>query len=542
MYPSIPEFFTRSALEHGRKTALRIPVTKGRRITYQRCTYQELLSLSTRAAVWLSSQGVREGDRVAILGRPSVSWAMAFFAIQKVGAVAVPLDAELQTPEAGRILMESETSILLCTPQRHEELRTLVDKVPSLRQVLALDSASGILSLWDVLPTVTDEPPDARPDAQALAVLMYTSGTTGDAKGVMLSHRNIVSNIEGLLQRMRFTPADRVVTIVPWYHIYGLTLTLLTPLWAGAQVTYTDDYRNLIDVVRRNSSTILVGVPKLYHALWRRLRDNIENQPIRRLLHRRAPRLLGRILKRRLLSPTFRFFASGGAPLAPEVSTALRRLGLGISEGYGLTETSPLITFCEPFSTKPGSVGRPLPGVEVRIDKPDTSGFGEVVVRGPNVTSGYYRNPKRTAEVLSEQGWLHTGDLGRLDQDGELFLAGRMKHVIVLETGKNVYPEEVEWELQQVPGIQEVLIHGTGPADRPSVAAMVYPNWEELRRQGITTPEAAQETLWHAIREAQKNLAAYKRLRSKEALTVMEKPFEKSTKQEIKRHLYTQKR
>ncbi|MFO8034541.1 MAG: AMP-binding protein [Candidatus Bipolaricaulota bacterium] len=539
VYPSIPEVFARSAKLHGEQVAIRIPAAKGRHISYRQATYRELWELSGRMAAWLSAQGVREADRVGLLGKPTVSWAIAFYAVQRLGAVAVPLDAGLQPAEVSRILGEAEAKVFICSPQRYEEFLPLRKNVPSLEEIVAMDTSPGTMSLWDILPDMVEKAPDARPEAKELAVLMYTSGTTGDAKGVMLSHKNLTSNVEALLKVLNISSSDRIVTIVPWHHIYGLTTTLLTPVSAGAQVTYTDDYRNLLEVIQRVECTILVGVPKLYHALWRRMKENIDGNGVRRLLHRFAPRLLGVFLKRRVLGPSFRFFASGGAPLAPEVGAALRRLGLGVSEGYGLTETSPILTFCEPFTRKAGTVGWPLPGVELRIDGRDAEGYGDVLARGPNISAGYYKNEQRTAEAFTQDGWFRTGDVGRIDEEGCLFLKGRKKHVIVLETGKNVYPEELEWEFHQIPEVEEVLVYERESGGRSTVAAMVYPNWDLLSQQAIKTKEAAHEFLWNKVKDAQNNMAAFKRLKGKEDLTLVDEPFEKSIKLEIKRHIYT---
>ncbi len=540
MYPSIAEVFARSAKQYAQNIAVRIPVSKGRHITYHQATYHELWELSGRMAAWLSAEGVGPGDKVSLLAKPAVGWAVSFFAVQRLGAVAVPLDASLQPAEVARILGEAEVKVLICSPNRYEEFLPLREEIRSLNRVVAMDSAAGTLSLWDVLPELPEDAPDMRPDHKELAVLMYTSGTTGDAKGVMLSHKNLTSNVEALLKVLKISSSDRIVTIVPWYHIYGLTTTLLAPVWAGAQVTYTEDYRNLLGVIRRVESTIVVGVPKLYHALWRRMKENIHGNAPKRWLHRFAPRLLGILIKRKVLHPEFRFFASGGAPLAPEVGTALRRLGLGISEGYGLTETSPILTFCEPFTKKAGTVGRQLPGVELWVEGADTDGFGDVLARGPNVTAGYYRNERRTAEVFTKNGWFRTGDIGRIDSAGYLFLKGRKKNVIVLETGKNVYPEELEWEFQQIPEVDEVLVYERRGKDRSTVAAMVYPNWELLQQQGIKTNEAVHDLLWEKMREAQNKMASFKRLKGKEDLNLVAEPFAKSVKMEIKRHMYTE--
>lgn len=538
---TIPEFFARSVEQHGRRVAVRIPVSRAGILQFQDATYRELGEYSGKLAAWLAGEGIGKGDRVALLSKPSVGWAVAFFAIERLGAVAVPLDAGLQPAEVSRILRECEAKLLFCAPHRYHEFTPLTREVPSLREVLSVDAALGAVSLWDVLPQGEVPVPEVQLDSEDLAVLMYTSGTTDDSKGVMLCHRNLTANIEAFLKVIEFTPGDNVVTIVPWYHIYGLTCTLLAPLWVGGTVTYTDDYRNLVAFARRVGVTVMVGVPKLYHALWRRIQENVEGDTLRRLLYRYFPRTLGKFLKNKLLGPQFRFFVSGGAPLAAEVGAGLRRLGLGMIEGYGLTETAPVLTVSDPFTPVPGNVGRPLPGVKVKIDKPDIEGYGEVIAWGPNVMIGYYKNPERTAEVLTPDGWFRTGDIGKMDVEGRLFLAGRKKNLVVLESGKKVHPEELEWEFSRIPEIEEVLVYEDRSRGEPMVAAMVYPNWQVLKKQGIEDKEKARALIWERIREAQRNLAQFKRLRDKDAITLVDRPFEKSTKQDIKRHLYVRR-
>jgi len=538
---SIPEFFARSVQHHGRRVAVRIPVSRGGVQQFQDATYRELGDLSGKLAGWLAGQGIGAGDRVGLIAKPSVGWAVAFFAVQRLGAVVVPMDGGLQPAEVARLMEESEAKLLFCAPHRYHEFTPLTRAVPSLKEVISVDVALGAVSLWDVLPDREAPIPDTRPDCEDLAVLIYTSGTTDDSKGVMLCHRNITSNIEAFLKVIEFTSEDSVVTIVPWYHIYGLTATLLAPLWAGATVTYTDDYRNLVAFARRVGVTVLVGVPKVYHALWRRIQENIEASWARRLLHRFLPKVVGMVLKKRLLGPQFRFFVSGSAPLAADVALGMRRLGLGMIEGYGLTETSPLLTLSDAFTTYPGNLGRPLPGVKIKVDKPDIEGYGEVIAWGPNVMLGYHKDPERTQEVLTADGWFRTGDIGKLDVEGRLFLAGRKRNLVVLESGKKVHPEELEWEFSQIPEIEEVLVYEDRSRGEPLVAAMVYPNWALLKRQGIASPEKARARVWARIREAQRNFASFKRLKDKECVTIVEEPFAKSTKQDIKRHLYVRR-
>ena len=210
-------------------------------------------------------------------------------------------------------------------------------------------------------------------------------------------------------------------------------------------------------------------------------------------------------------------------------------MGLGIMEGYGLTETSPLLTMAEAFPPEPGMTA--IENIELRIANPDENGVGEIVAHGPNVMEGYYKNPEATAEVLEPDGWFHTGDLGTYER-GRLVICGRAKNVIVLETGKNVYPEEIEWELATIPAIEEIMVHEGERQGAPAVCAKIYPNWTYLKGHGITAPDAAIETLWEAIRDRSENLAMCKRIKNKDCIALVDEPFQKSVKLDIKRHLH----
>jgi long-chain acyl-CoA synthetase len=280
--------------------------------------------------------------------------------------------------------------------------------------------------------------------------------------------------------------------------------------------------------------SIFTGVPKLYHALYGRLMERVCGSLTGRVLWRVAPRLVGRGIKRKLTGGRLRFFVSGSAPLDPGVALGFRRMGIGMMEGYGLTETSPVISLCDPFGRKPGSVGRPIPGVDVRILDPSPDGVGELLVRGPIVTQGYYGEPEATAAAIDSDGWFHTGDLASLDRDGEIFLKGRAKNVIVLDSGKNVYPEELEWEIGRIPYVEEVLVRSR--ESDGTVEALVYPNPELAKETAEAT--GLREVIWQEVRSRLHRLAPYKRLRSIGQLVLIEKPFPKTSTLDIKRHLF----
>jgi len=545
VYPTINELFDNAVREHSDRIALRMPIPKERKrgggisLVLNEISYSRLGEMVGRFATALRELGVQKGDKVALISKPRAAWVTAFFAILKTGATVLPLDPDLQRGEIERILTEAEVKGAVISGFKLAEMNEIKkSSLPGLF-IVSMDRPQDKEALFlDALLLGRKPTPAEEVSPDDMAILMYTSGTTGNAKGAMLLHRNITSNALTALKVVDLSERDDFLTIVPWYHIYGLTITLITPIIAGATTTYAPVDRNLALVMKKAHPTIILGVPKLYHVLYARIMDSINQSPVKRALYRLSPTLMGSLVKRKLFGKNFRFFTSGGAPLSPEVAQGFRKMGIGIMEGYGLTETSPVLTMSDKFATAPGMV--PFPGVEVRIYNPDESGVGEIIARGPNIMKGYYKNPEATAEVIDPDGWFHTGDLGRMEGD-RVIISGRAKNVIVLETGKNVYPEEIEWELLTIPEIEEIMVYEDERQGAPAVAAKVYPNWNVLREQGITDPDKALDLIWERIRKKSENLAVFKRIKYKDLVSLVDEPFEKSVKLDIKRYVYQKK-
>lgn len=538
-YPTILEVFKRSVHDHGDRRAVVTPAERGRGREYVELTYRELDELSDRVAAGLVHQGIRPDEKVAVLARPRPEWLAAVLGIHKAGAVAVPIDPLLKAAEVHRLIAACDALGAIVSG----DLFPLVEGLETLEFVVHLDTDGEIETdgRWRVLPWrefLIDRPPPHRElEPGDLAFMLYTSGTMGDAKAVMLAHENVTANIYGVLDRLDVSSDDVVISIAPWNHSFGL-IALIAVLWVGGTLVYTNDYLRLADVMKRYGATMLVAVPKLYHSIFQRVEAAIEESPLRRMLQRFAPRVVGWTLKRKLAGGRLRFFVSGSAPLSPRVIRGFRRLGIGMIEGYGMTEASPVLTFSTPFNDKPGSVGPPLCNVELKVIDANDEGIGEVLVRGPNIMRGYYKNPKRTREVLDDDGWLHTGDLGYLDEENWLYIKGRRKNVIVLETGKNVYPEEIEWELSRIPYIEDVLVRSAKRKDTEVIQALVYPNWEEI---GEPRPkEEVRRLIWEEIRKRSDHLASYKRIKSEQDVILVDEPFEKTSLKDIKRYLYAE--
>lgn len=535
MYPTLIDLIKQSSKHH--RSALKVP--RPNQDGYEEATFQELESWSSALAAALQQRGIQPGDKIALIAKPRLEWAISLHGILRAGAVVVPIDASLQPEEAQRLMAATEARWALSGNDWVVQLAndpSLKARVPTLEQLVSFDAYDlpGVLAFGQLLSSAQPLKPVTRKPSD-LALLMCTSGTTGNAKAVMLSHENLSSNVLNALKVVDIRSEDVVLEIAPWNHIFGV-LVLLASAYTGCKLIYTDDYRKLASLMDENGVTILVGVPKLFHGMWDKLEQSLNENPLSRLLYRVAPRLVGRRVTRRF-GGKLRFMVSGSAPLDPKVMQGLRNLGIGIIEGYGMTETSPVLTASTAFNQKFGSVGPAIPTLELKIADPDAEGIGEVVVRGPNVMKGYFKNEARTRETIDEDGWLHTGDLGYLDAEGWLYLKGRKKNVIVLENGKNVYPEEIEFELAKIPQIAEVMVCGGKRKGVEVVKVLVYPNYEKLDTK---SPERIKVMIWEEVKERSQHLAHFKRPKSEHDVIIVDKPFEKTSTLDIKRYLYSE--
>ena len=482
---------------------------------YREYTYRDLIDSVASAAYALAELGIGKGDRVALLAENRPEWMIAYLSVVSLGAVIVPLDAQLTGKEVLVLLGSSGAKAVFISSATRQ-------KLPSQHglTVLSFDPGPGIL-FQDLLTAHRDRELPPEPVASDLAVLLYTSGTTGDPKGVMLSHGNLAANISSLMLLKLVLSEDTMLCILPLHHTYPSMGCMLLPLSTGASVTLLNSLKgpDITACMRETGVSIMVGVPQLFAGLRRAVFDEIGKKPapvralvalflsVNGLLRRFVGvnigrRAFGRVHER--FGPAFRLLASGGARLEPEVYTDMTRLGFTVIEGYGLTETSPVCTFNPLTRQKAGSIGIPVPDVEVMIANPDETGHGEIAVRGPNVMLGYYGKPKETADVL-RNGWFFTGDLGYRDREGYFFVTGRSKEMIVLSTGKKIFPEELEKFYKQIPSIKELCLVETARG----IEAAVVPDFEYLRRMSLSN---SRETIAFAIEDLARDLPPYKRI------------------------------
>ncbi len=447
-----------------------------------RISFGEWRERSLAVAARLAELGVARGDRVALCAHNHPDWAIAFFGILYAGATAVPLDANVESSAYERLIRASRARVLMADERAAARLGTLL-----AGEVTCVDlAAEGAPAAAESL--AQREPCAPRPSD--VAALIYTSGTTDTPKGVMLSHYNLTSLVASLAPLFPLEHKDRLLSVLPLHHTFELTCGLILPLSRGARVVYLDQVtrERMSAALREANITAMVGVPALWESLERQIVSRIEEHgPIAGKLFEFAVSLsrglgssLGIDAGRLLFGPVhaslggqLRLLVSGGAALPQSTHKLFAGLGLHLAEGYGLTEASPVVSVAVAGpGAKPGHVGRAIPGVELRIESPDVEGVGEVLVRGPNVMLGYADNERDTAAVLSSDGWLRTGDLGRLDRKKQLSIVGRQKDVIVPANGENVYPDDVEARLGSISEIEELVVLGVDAGQGREIVAL----------------------------------------------------------------------
>ncbi|MBX6423235.1 long-chain fatty acid--CoA ligase [Thermosulfurimonas sp. F29] len=555
---SIPEVFFRSVRDFGPRRALSI----FREGAYRHLTYEELGQRVRWLASGLRALGLVPGERCAILGPNSPEWAQAYLSVLSAGGVCLPLDSLLKSYEFRHILEEARVRFIFVAPRFLETILELDEELGLFRRIILLERVSGefpgkVTFLERVLeegrrrarePVFTDP--------GKVAVLIYTSGTTGKAKGVMLTHRNIVSDVVACYVSLPFDENDRFLSVLPLHHTFECTAGFLLPLYAGAHITFARSLksRDILADLKASRATVMLGVPLLYQKLYEGIERAVRRAPLpKRLIFRSllravaaagrmvreeaAGRLLFRGLREKAGLAHLRFFVSGGAPLPPHLPKLYRRLGIKLIQGYGLTEASPVLTVNPPSSPRDESVGLPLPGVEVKVREPDSEGVGELCFRGPMVMKGYFENPEATRAAFDEEGFLRTGDLGFVDREGYVHICGRAKNLIVTPAGKNVYPEEIEAELDKSPYILESMVFGFPREGGEEVWAVIVPDYEAIERDfrgRHLKEEDVERIIAREVRARMSPLADYKRVKR---FLIRDEELPKTSTRKIKRHL-----
>ncbi len=442
---------------------------------------------------------IKENSKVCIFSKNRPEWIYSFFATWKKGGINIPVDFMSSADEVSYILSDSKPDFIFTSEENLKTLKKALENLDYKPETIVFEyMKEGRFDSKEV---------DKKRDD--IAVILYTSGTTGKPKGVMLSYENLLSNIEGLDDRKIATSKDSTIAILPFHHSYPLMVSMLYPLHIGAKIAFIETLSSseILDTLKKEKISVLIGVPRLYELFHRKIFEKINENHFAKLLFKFVKKINNQRISRKIFKKVhdefggnIKFFVSGGAKLDTDIAKDLWALGFKIIEGYGLTETSPIVSFNPKKKIKLGSVGTPIKGVEIKIED------GEILVKGKNVFKGYLNKPEKTKEVF-KNGWFLTGDLGYIDEEGYLFITGRKKEIIVLPNGKNINPEEVENKIKKTSDIvKEVAV----VSKNNQLFLIVYPDFEKVREKGIVNIE---ETIkWQVVDKYNLNVPHYEKI------------------------------
>lgn len=534
--------------------------TKGKFVSISYKKMQEdIRSLGTS----LINLGLR-GRKIAVIGENSYYWAISYFAIANGVGVVVPIDRELKEKEVANLLKRAEVSAVIYS----KKMKKVMDEVledRELRKTLTYpiqmdlsDDEDGRISLrrllshgMDLLDNGDRKYLDVEVDSDVLAVLLFTSGTTGLAKGVMLSHRNIVSNTVNMSKYVKIIDGGVGLSVLPMHHTYEMTCHVITGLYQGMSIAICEGLKYIQKNLVEAQVNVMLAVPLIFEMMHKKIlskaKESGKDKTLRRMMNiSRKFKLYNKgNITRRLFSNVHNVtggkisqFIAGGAAINPQVIEDYEAMGFPIFQGYGMTECSPIIAVNKDRYSKAAAAGLPLPGTEVKIYNPDEKGIGEIICRGPSVMLGYYRDDDATREAL-RNGWLHTGDYGYFDQDGFLYVSGRKKSVIITKNGKNIFPEEVEFYLTESEYIEEALVHGIDGLrnDDVIIKAEIFPNYPLFENENPEVSEDyIEEKIGEIIEKINDTVPKYKRIKR---YYIRKTEFEKTTTKKIKRYLDT---
>lgn len=559
-YENLKDMMKKLVAKYAKNKAFIIKHKEGKNVSYEDVTYAQLGDDVNHLGTALLQKGM-EGKRVAIISKNRYEWMVSYIATMNGVGITVPLDKDLPAQEFLSLLQRSRADAIVFEAKYLKDVYGFYqDKVTDLQLLICMDALTPqqqaeypeVISFKELLAegkalweSGRQGYADVTIDADAMATIIFTSGTTSLSKAVMLSHENLVSNLYDLGRVETIYDTDVNMAFLPYHHTFGSTGQLFF-LYNGACSVYCDGLRHVQENLKEYGVSVFVCVPLLLEAMYKKIMIQVEKQGKTKLI-RTMTKVCNGLLKvgidirRKVfkqiidqLGGKLRFAISGASAIDGEVVKGLNDFGILCVQGYGLTETAPVLSAERKDLIRYGSIGFPLPSVTIEIDDPDENGVGEIVAKGPNVMLGYYENEEATKEVL-QNGWFHTGDLGYFDKDGFLFIAGRKKNVIVLKNGKNVFPEELEVLINNLPYVAESMVFGWPKEDDDiEVSVKIVYNKEYMDKEypGYS-PEQLKEVVWKDIKEVNRSLAKYKYIKN---LIVTDQPMIKTSTAKVKRH------
>ena len=524
---------------------------------FRTITHKEFRENINALGTTLIQMGLKD-KRIALISENRYEWELSYLAVASGVGVIVPLDKALPDNELESLILRSQVEAIIYSSKYDVIMNTLREKKnTNLKYFISMDLEENTQGIYAEKALVekgkkllTDGNKtyiDAKIDSEKMGIMLFTSGTTAMSKAAMLSHKNLVTNVMDIIQRFDLTDEDRFLSFLPLHHVFECTVGFLYPISIGGSIAFCEGVKHMAENIKEFEITAMISVPAVFDIIYRKVMKTIEKKgklanlekgkKVSQFLLKMKIDLRKQLFKEvhESLGPKLKLVVTGGAALDPETEKGFNDLGFDVEQGYGLTETAPVIAAETPKCRRLGSIGKKFPSVEVKIDDPDEEGIGELMAKGPSIMLGYYENEEATKSALESDGWFHTGDLARIDKDGFIYISGRKKSVIVLNNGKNVFPEEIETLLNKVEGIKETFVFEKKEDDGDVKVCVEIVYDKELIKElyNIEGEENIKEFLWDKVKEVNKLMPKYKYVRE---MVITEEPLIKTTTLKIKRH------
>ena len=524
---------------------------------FRTITHKEFRENINALGTTLIQMGLKD-KRIAVISENRYEWELSYLAVAAGVGVIVPLDKALPDNELESLILRSQVEAIIYSSKYDAIMNTLREKKnTNLKYFISMDLEENTQGIYaekalvekgkKLLADGNKTYIDAKIDAEKMGIMLFTSGTTAMSKAVMLSHKNLVTNVMDIIQRFDLTDEDRFLSFLPLHHVFECTVGFLYPISIGGSIAFCEGVKHMAENIKEFEITAMISVPAVFDIIYRKVMKTIEKKgklanlekgkKVSQFLLKMKIDLRKQLFKEvhESLGPKLKLVVTGGAALDPETEKGFNDLGFDVEQGYGLTETAPVIAAETPKCRRLGSIGKKFPSVEVKIDDPDEEGVGELMAKGPSIMLGYYENEEATKSALESDGWFHTGDLARIDKDGYIYISGRKKSVIVLNNGKNVFPEEIETLLNKVEGIKETFVYEKkeDDGDVKVCVKIVYDKQLIKELYNIEGEEKIKEFLWNKVKDVNKLMPKYKYVRE---MIISEEELIKTTTLKIKRH------
>ena len=566
-YQTIKEIFDKVRVEYAdRPFILEKFNPKGE---FKTITFREFSDDVIALGTALTNKYNLKNERIVIIGENTYHWYVSYMAMVCGTGIAVPVDKELPVNEIENVINRSKATAVIYSTKKKEVIKKVEDKLPTVKYFIQMNSDDELQGREIGINTIIKQGKEMiakgddsfnkiEIDPDEFKVLIFTSGTTSKAKGVMICNRNLAENINAVSTYVKLYPTDRLFSVLPLHHTYECSIGFLLPMANGSSIAVCQGLKHIVPDLQETKPTAMIAVPLLIENLYKKINKTIEKSGkaglVNSMIHvTNALKGVGVDIKRKVFSEIYenlggniRIIVSAAAPIDAKVGKWVQDIGISFLQGYGLTETAPIAALTPEFEPKVGSAGKAVNCAELKIDNPNEKGEGEVLIKSKTLMLGYYEDEEATKDVIEidEQGnrWFHSGDVGYLDSDGFLYITGRTKNVIVTQNGKNIYPEEIELMLGDVPEIKECMVYGKEVEGEKEliITVKVIPNIEEIEAKhgkGLTD-EQIHDIIWEQIKNVNKKLTSYKAIKK---LEIKKDEFEKTTTMKIKRYVEIKK-